>query len=875
MLSPRRMLRRLRALFTRDQLDRELEAEIRFHLEMDAEAARRRGQDRPERASLGNVPLVKDEVRDTRGIRPVEDFLTDVRVAVRGLIRRPTFTLASLATFALGAGGVAAVFGAINGILLTPLPYAEPDRIVVAWEWSSSHARQQDVSPANFLDWRERSTAFEYLVASEPFGLDWKSPDGPVYLSTWLVTEHFFDAFGVKPLLGRTFRSDEHQQGRGHVLVLGWANWQRQFGGDSNVVGRIITLDGAPWEIVGVMPRSFDAMDGNDLVWAPKVLAGWEPTARTSPFWNVVGRIRPGVSLAQAGADLSRVAASLGAEYPRTNATIGTVLVPIGEQVVGGARRALWLLLGAVGVLLLVAAANVTGLQLARALDRGREFAVRTAIGATGNRMVRQLVTESLVLAGLGSLMGFALAFGGLGLVRHLAPPEVPRPEQLQADLPVLLVALAVGLLTALVSGVTPALTAGRSNPALGLTEGGRAFTAGRLARRFRAGLVGGQFAFALVLLVGAGLLFRSFVALLTQDRGFESDRVLVTVTQAWDYFPTPEARAEYVRQASERLRALPGVEAAGMTSSIPLNENIGAETGLVAITGQATGAADLPEVHAVVATRGYFDALRIPLRGGRVFSEDDRSNTAVVAIVNDAFVRRFFPGESPVGRRITLGISRAPKTEREIIGVVADVRRHALHQEARPAVYVPHAQAPTGAVGFVIRTRGDPDRITDAVKGVFASLNGSMPVSKVTTMDRLVGESLRERRFLLTLLAGFALAGLGLAATGIFGVMSYITGERTREIGVRMAFGADRARVLGLVLRNGFRIAGAGILAGLAGALLATRVLTGMLYGVRALDPVAFLGGALLLLAVGFAATWFPARRAAGLDPVDALRAE
>jgi len=322
-------------------------------------------------------------------------------------------------------------------------------------------------------------------------------------------------------------------------------------------------------------------------------------------------------------------------------------------------------------------------------------------------------------------------------------------------------------------------------------------------------------------------------------------------------------------------LRQVPGIVAVGMTSSIPLNENIGAETGLVSIAGQATGAADLPEVHAVIATGGYFDALRIPLRGGRVFNDEDRANTTAVAIVNDAFVRRFFPGENPIGRRITLGIARAPKTERDIIGVVADVRRHALHQEARPAVYVPHPQAPTGAVGLVIRTQADPDRVTDAVKGVLAGLSASMPVSKVTTMDRLVGESMRERRFLLTLLAGFALAGLGLAATGIFGVMSYITGERTREIGVRMAFGADRTKVLGMVLGDGTRIAAAGIATGLAGALLATRVLTGMLYGVRALDPVTFVGGALLLLGVGLAATWIPARRAAGLDPVEALRSE
>ena len=876
MLTPRRLMRRLRALLTRTRLDRDLDDEIRFHLEMDAEAARRRGAvPSPGPASLGNVPLVKDQVRDTRGVRPVEDFLTDVRVAVRGLARRPTFTIASLLTFALGAGGVAAVFGAINGILLAPLPYHEPERMVMAWEWSNSNSQQQEASPGNFLDWRERSTAFEYLVASEPYGLDWQSPDGPVHLPTWLVTERFFEAFGVKPLLGRTFRDDEHQQGRGQVIVLGWARWQRQFGGDTSVVGRIITLDGAPWEVIGVMPRSFDALEGNDLAWAPKVLAGWEPTARTSPFWTVVGRIRPGLSIEQAGADLARVASQLATEYPRTNASIGTVLVPVTEQVVGGARRALWLLLGAVAVLLAVAAANVTGLQLARALDRGREFAVRTAIGATGTRMVRQLVTETLVLAGLGSMLGFLLAVAGLGIVRRLAPPEVPRPEQLQADLPVLLVALGVGLLTALVSGLTPAFRAARSDPALGLTEGGRAFTAGPLARRFRSVLVGGQFAFALVLLVGAGLLLRSFVAILSQDRGFQSDRVLVMVTQAWDYFPTPEARAEYVRLATERLRELPGVEAVGMTSSIPLGEHIGAETGLVAIPGQATDVAQLPEVHAVVATSGFFDALRIPLRGGRLFTADDRAGTAPVALVNDAFVRRFFPGENPLGRRITLGISRAPRTEREIIGVVADVRRQALHQEARPAVYVPHPQAPTGATGFVIRTRDDPERVMESVRQVFAGLNASMPLSDVTTLDRLVGDSLRERRFLLFLIGGFALAGLGLAATGIFGVMSYITGERTREIGVRMAFGADRSRVLGMVLRDGSRLAGAGIVAGLAGAVLTTRLLTGMLYGVRALDPVTFVAGALVLLAAGLAATWIPARRAARLDPMDALRAE
>ena len=880
MLTPRRLLRRLRALFGRSRLDRELDDELAFHLAMNAESRVRAGQPpadarRAAERELGGVLRVSEQVRDTRGIRPVDEFLTDLRVAFRGLAHKPAFAGASLATFALGVGGVAAVFGAVHGVLLTPLPFDQPDRLVVAWEYDRPRASQQEVSPGNFLDWRTRSSAFQYLAAAEPYGLDWISPEGPITLATWLVSENFFQTFGVEPAAGRMFRPDEHQPGRGQVVILGHALWQRVFGGDPGVVGRILTLDRQPFEVVGIMPREFDLPQGSDAVWAPKVLAGWEPTARTSPFYAVFGRLRDGMTLEQAQADLERVASQLGQEYPSTNGHIGARLVPLPEQVVGGARTALLLLLGAVGLVMLVATANTVSLQLARALDRAREFSVRTALGAGRGRLVRQLVTENLALAFVGSALGFGLAVAGLAVIRRLAPPELPRADQLQADGIVLLVTFAVGVLTAVVAGIIPAVSAARSDPTKGLGTASRAQTASPLTRRVRAVLVTTQFALALVLLVGTGLLLRSFVALLNEDRGFRTERVLVLVTQAWSFFETPPARAEYVRQVEERLAALPGVEAVGMTSAIPLASPIGAERGVMTVVGQPVDATQRPETRVAIATGGFFEALAVPLDRGRVFTADDRQGSALVAVVNRAFVRRYFPDQDPIGQRLTVSLSRQASGEREIVGVVADVRRDALHQAAQPTVYLPHAQAPTGAVGLVIRSSGDPDGLLEQAKRTIWTLHSSMPVSEATTMQRLVGESLRERRFLLALLGGFAIIGLGLAATGIFGVMSYVTSERTREIGIRMAFGADRSRVQRMVLRDGGRLAAAGILLGVGGAVLATRLVAGMLYGVRPLDPVTFAAGAALLLGVALAATWLPAFRASRLDPVEALRAE
>lgn len=875
----RRLIRRLRALLFRSRLDRDLHEELEFHVEMDTEARGRRGEagDVARRAAereLGGVLRVKDAARDARGVRAIEDLLLDLRIGFRALLRKPAFTAATLLTFALGVGGTAAVFGAVHGILLSPLPYPEVDRLVFAWERDARNPdRRLEASPANFLDWRQRARAFQGLASMEPYGLDLLSAEGPEYLPTWLVSERFFDLLGVRPLHGRTFRPDEHQAGRGRVVVLGHAIWQRRFGADVGVVGRVLTLDQEPYEVIGVMPREFDLMD--EAVWAPKVWQGYEAQSRSSQFYTVIGRLADGVTPEAASADMDRVAAELAREYPTTNADLGVTLVPYAEQIVGGAREALLILLGAVGLVLLVAAANVTSLQLARALDRGREFAVRTALGAGRGRMVRQLVTESLALAVVGSLLGFLLAVAALAALRQVAPPELPRPDRLQADGWVLGFALLLGLVTAIAAGLAPALAAAREDPARGL-HGGRASTASRGVRRLRAGLVTTQFAVALVLLVGSGLLLRSFVSLLQEERGFRTDKVLVMVAQAWSYFPTPPERAEFVRQVIDRLEAVPGVEAAGMTSSIPLGETIGAEQGRLTVIGAPVVPGQEAEVHVTVATEGFFRVLAIPLRSGRRFEPTDAAGGRPVALINETLARRFFPGEEPVGRRIGVTFRRwEGGPEVEIVGVVGDVRRHALNQAALPSVYLPHAQVPVGATGLVVRTAGDPDAMLEPAKRAVWSLNASMPVSSTTTMERLVGDSLRERRFLLALLGGFAVVALALAATGIFGVMSYTTGERTREIGVRMAFGADGSAVLGMVLRDGGRLALAGIVLGIAGALAATRALARMLYGVTPLDPVTFAAGVVLLVVVALGATLAPARRAAGLDPVEALRSE
>jgi predicted permease len=579
------------------------------------------------------------------------------------------------------------------------------------------------------------------------------------------------------------------------------------------------------------------------------------------------------VTLDAARREMSAIAAELSRLYPATNATTGVTLVPLDETLVGGSRRALLILFGAVGFVLLIACANVASLQLAQAVRRRREIAVRSAMGAGRERLARQLLTESLLLGIMGGAAGVALAYWGITAIRTLAPANLPRVDELRTDPAVLVFALVVSVATALLFGLAPVVESWKVRLSESLTADGRTSTASRSRRRAHSALVVSEVALAMILLVGAGLLVRSFTTLLDVERGFESDNVLVVTLQAWSYYPTGPQRAAFVPQATERLSAIPGVRAVGMTSSLPLSYPIGQARARVTVEGAPVASeAEVLTEHVAAATAGYFQALGIPLRQGRLMRPADDAASASVAVVNESFARRYWPTESPLGKRITFAFQGQPKT-REIIGVVGDVRHDGLASDPRRSVFVPHPQAPSGAMHLVIRTTVDAAALAPAVRRELAALNGAMPLSEMTTVDALLRQSLRERRFHLALLGAFSLTALLLAAVGIYGMMSHSTSERTHEIGVRVAIGARPPQVVWMIVRQGGRLALIGVVMGLAGAGAMTRVLGAMLFQVSPLDPVAFGGAVAGLVAAALVACWIPARRAAAVLPTRALQ--
>jgi predicted permease len=875
-----------RNLLRSRSLKRDMDDEMHFHVEMEAADLAARGVP-PEEArrqaliAFGGVERFKDEGRDTRGVGPVEDFVRDVRFGARTLRRRPGFAAVVVLTLAVGIGGTTAIFGAVHGVLLAPLPYRDPERIITVW--TNDHIEgeeRQDVSPGNFLDWRVRQRSFTTFASANPWSMDYIGPDGPEHLATWLVSEGFFETFGVRPILGRTFLPEDYIAGRNYVAVIGEDFWRSRFNADPQIIGRQLTLDSVPRTIIGVMPRSFrypprerDAAPGRE-VWQPQVFDEDLRTARRGTILKVAGRLAPGTRLARAQADLDAIAAQLTREYPRTNTGVGVTLVPLPEQTVGHVRKALLVLMGAVALVLLIACGNVAGLLLARAVQREREVAVRVALGAGRGRILRQLGAESLVLALAGGVAGLVVAFGGLAAIRTLGPDTLPRLDDIAIGPSVLVFALATTLGAAVIFGIAPAVHATPTDVREKLAAGSARSGTGRPRRRLQNTFVVVQFALALVLLVSAGLLVRSFVTLLHVERGFDPHNVLAATVQAWGYYPTPDRRAAFTREATERLATLPGVQAAGMTSLLPFGPTIGQHEAGFEIEGRPVASPDQAEsVKIAAVTSGYFATLRIPLRRGRHFAATDAVDATPVAIINEALARRHWPNETPLGKRIK--VTYGPRVMRTIVGVVADVRLGGLHEAPKPTVYLPHAQASTGANAFVIRTRGEPMAALGQVRAEFRVINPAMPIASTTTLEALLDDSLRERRFHLALLGAFAMVALLLAALGVYGVMSHATTERTHEIGVRMALGARGPDVLRMVMRQGASLAVAGAVGGLIGAAAVTRLLRGMLFGVTPLDPMAYVGAGVLLLGAAGLACYVPARRAARLDPVRALRVE
>ncbi len=810
----------------------------------------------------------------------MRDLWNDLRHAARTLGRSPGFTAAAALTLALGIGANAAVWSVVHAVLLRPLPYPHPERLVLLWENAPQVARTSFSAP-DFLDYRERLARqdrrgpFAGLAAFNSSGVQLDGENGPERIRGCTASEGFFPLLGARPALGRTFLAEDHRPGAPPVIVLTDGLWRRRFGADPRIVGRALPVNGRSATVVGVLPPGFRFSIPGFLnpveVWTPLALSpGGDRGGRSL---RVLGRLRPGVAPARAGEELAATAALLARQYPATNDGVGVRLVPLHEQIAGGSRRALVVLLAAVGLVLLTACANVANLLLARAAARRREIAVRSALGAGRWRLLSQLLAESLLLAALGGALGLLFAAWGLDLLVPLGGAELPRADEIGFDGSTLAFAGGAVLLTALLFGLAPALHVARQGPGEGLRDGERGGS-GVGRQRARRALAVAEVALALVLSTGAGLLIRSFLGLLDTQPGFEPRGVLTAAVSLpkWKYREGP-ARAAAVAELVARAAALPGVRAAGAIDDLPLDGDRDANS--YTVFGQ-TEVKNLPEAEVRSITPGYFAAMGIPLRAGRAFTAADSGQVPAVAVVNQALARRSFPGVDPLGKRLSFD----GKEWLTIVGLAGDVRDLALDAPAEPEIYLPHAQAPSAGMTLVLAggaagssEAGTATGLANAVRQAARTVDRDLVVVRAEPMTGVIGAALAERRFHVLLLGLFAAAAFALAAIGVYGVVSSGVAERTREIGIRVALGAGRGDVLRMVLGQGATLAAAGVAIGTASALALTRLLAGLLYGVGAADPATFAAAALLLASVTLLASLLPATRAANLDPVLALK--
>ncbi len=811
----------------------------------------------------------------------MENLIRDLRFASKTLLKRPAFTATIVLTLALGIGANAAIFSVINYVLLRPLSYADPDRIVTLWENNTKEGiARDDVSPANFLDWLERQQSFSNLAFANPHSLDYSGGDEPEVLRATAVSKGFFEVFGSGPLYGRTFLPEEHEPGKNPVVVLSHGGWLRRFGGNPNIVGRVLTLDDKPTTVIGVMPPDFQLylVEQEEEVWFPQVPDEAMKQHRKATYLKVVGRLKPGVTVHQAQAELNNIADQLAKEYPNTNQDIGITAVTLPEHIKGKWQRPLSILFGAVGLVLLIACANVANLLLASGSERGREFAIRAAIGAGRGRLVRQMLIESLLYAVLGSLLGLLLALWLVDLIVTTNPGNIPRIEQVRLNGLTLGFTTLVGFLATLIFGLAPALQLSRPDLQSSLKDLGVTATASAARHRLRSTLVVTQIALAVVLLIGAGLLIRSFVGLLNVDPGFDRERIVAVQAFIWDRYNKPEQREIYAKETLERLEAVPGVKAAGVTSSLPLLDSSQTSSLPFVVEGRPEPpSGQEPVAQFTIASPNYFSALGARLVAGRLFNQFDTKDSPRVALINETMARRNWREENPIGQTFTLkrpvrgGGSGALK----VVGVVTDQRQDALEQAPRPEFFIPYSQVPTGSLIFVVRTAGDPNVQLPQLKAAIWESNKTQPFYAVTTMDQLVANSLKARQFNLILLGAMAALALTLAAIGIYGVMSFITRQRTHEMGVRIALGAQTKDILKLVLGQGMVLTLIGVGLGLSASFGLTRFLASLLFDISSRDLLTFLAIPSVLAAVALFACYIPARRATKVDPLVALRYE
>jgi putative ABC transport system permease protein len=811
----------------------------------------------------------------------------DGRYGLRLLRKNPGFTVVAVLTLALGIGADTAIFSIVNATLLRPLSYPNADQIVMVWGTNPGGfgwRGKTGFSALNFLDYQEQNQVFAHLATFNGPDFTLTGVDNPERIQGGRVTAGFFNVLEVKPMLGRTFLPEEEQAGQDRVVVLSYGLWQRRFGSDPKMIGQTIRLDATSYTVVGVLPQSFDfsipEFFGSKDLWIPAVIPRNE--RRGNKFLSVIARLKPGVTLRQAQEEMDAITNRLTQEYGSEMGKFGTKLVPLHEEIVGDTRPVLWLLFGAVGLVLLIACANVANLQLARASTRQKEIAIRVALGASRGRVLRQLLAESVLLAVIGGAMGVLLASCGIRLLIGLGPAGIPQGNLVTIDSVVLVYSLVLSLVTGILFGLAPALQSAPARLSESLKEGGKISASSSSGGRLRNLLTISEVALSVILLIGAGLLIRSFVRLLQVNPGFETQNIL-TVRFTLPRYSYPEAttQAAFYAQLIEHVRGLPGVIAAGATNDLPPTK--GSHSSGISIEGQPPidGSSAALAVQQRLATPDYFRAMGIPLIAGRAFSEADTSSASPVVVINQTFARRYFPNENPAGRHLKFGAAEGSDPWLTIIGVVADVRGFGLDKEPNSEMYLSSQQQnflrynPLPQMYLVARTTTDPNSLVASVLGVVRDLDKDLPLPRAQTMESYLAASIAERRSNMLLLGVFATIAMILAGVGIYGVISYSVAQRTHEIGVRVALGAQSRDVIALVVGSGMKLALMGVAIGLGGAVALTRWMQSLLFGVTPTDAVTFAVVSVALMIVAFVACYLPARRATKVDPMVALREE
>lgn len=812
--------------------------------------------------------------------------MQDLRFGFRTLLKSPGFSAVAILALALGAGANSAIFSVVNAVLLRPLPYGNPDRLVMIWGKNPSAARDA-ISVPDFVDYRDQNQVFEQMASFSYDDFTLSAGDEPEHVQGAMVSANYFSVLGVNFTRGRAFLREEDQPGASRVIIVSDGLWKRRFGSDPSFAGQTILLNGASFTVVGIAPPGFQSpnpedkpqlwaplsFDGGDLLRVPSTVSPESLNDRRNRFLVGVARLKPGVDPRQAQADLEAIAGRLEQQYKDTNAGIGATAVTLREQFVGKIGPALAVLLAAVGLVLLIACANVASLLLARAAARRKEVAIRAALGAGRLRLIRQLLTESVLLAVIGSGVGLLVAYGGIRLLLALNPANIPRLSEIDIDGRVLGFTFLVAILTGVIFGLAPALQASKPDLNETLKEGARGSTGGLGRQRVRSLLVISEVALTALLLIAAGLMLRSFYSLQMVKPGFDPENTLTMMVNLppSKYADDHQIEAFY-EQALERIEGLPGVQSAGAVTSLPLTTTVIIRSRFTVDGHPPPNPSEVPRANFRSISHDYFRAMRISLLKGRFFTEQDRDKSPPVVIINQTMADRNWPGEDPVGRRLTilfLGVSR------EVVGIVADVKHSSLDTESGAEMYVPYLQKPFNFMALVARTASDPLKLTGAVRSAILSVDRNQPVYDVKTMQDVVADSVSQPRLYTLLLGVFASLAVILAALGVYGVMNYSVTQRTHEIGIRMALGAQPSDILKMVVGQGMLLAVIGLVIGLVAAFLLTREMESLLFEVSARDMATFVGIPLVLAAVSFLSSYIPARRATRIDPMIALRYE